>query len=91
MNMSIRVSSTSASVGRKTALRPTSLITCIIGCGGAFPIGDDDGDEVLFYARGHRGYRLYHVGFGNLNLKDAVWTAATLEDFLTKANGIETA
>lgn len=57
---------------------------------GAIPIGDDGCDKVLFYARGHHGYGLYHVGFGNLDLNDAVWIAPTLEAFLTKATGIET-
>lgn len=57
---------------------------------GAIPIGDDGGDKVLFYARGHHGYGLYHVGLGNLDLEDAVWTAATLDDLVTKATGIET-
>ena len=55
----------------------------------AIPIGDDGGGHILFYAHGGQGYGLYHVGYGNLNRDDAIWIAATLDDLLTNATGIE--
>ena len=55
----------------------------------AIPIGDDGGGHVLFYAHGGRGDGLYHVGYANLDRDDAIWIAATLDDLLTSAKGIE--
>jgi hypothetical protein len=56
---------------------------------GAVPIGDDGGGHVVFYANGTQGIGLYHVGYGNLDLDDAVWIATTLADFVRKATGID--
>jgi len=49
----------------------------------AFPIGDDGGGQVLFYADGNKGFGLYHVGYGNLERGDAKWIASSLREFLT--------
>lgn len=56
----------------------------------AIPIGDDGGGHVLFFATGKRGKGLYHVGYGNLDVDDAIWIADTLGSFLANAKGIET-
>lgn len=55
----------------------------------AIPIGDDGGGNVLFYANGNRGDGVYRVGYGNLDIGDATWIAASLVELLTKADGIE--
>ena len=55
----------------------------------ALPIGDDGGGQVLFYGHGNQGEGLYHVGYGNLDLSDAIWIAATLVELLENAKGIE--
>ncbi len=52
------------------------------------PIGDDGGGHVIFYAKGDFGEGLYHVGFGNLGMEDAVWIADTLGGVLANAKGI---
>lgn len=56
---------------------------------GAFPIGDDGGGHVIFYATGKRGSGLYHVGYSNLDVDDAIWIAPTLADLIGKATGID--
>lgn len=56
---------------------------------GVIPIGSNGFGEVIFYATGNRGPGLYHVGYGNLDLQDAVWIAPSLREFLTKGEGIE--
>ena len=56
----------------------------------SFPIGDDGGGHVIFYAKGDSGEGLYHVGFGNLGIEDAIWIAKSLSSFLGEAKGIET-
>lgn len=55
----------------------------------AFPLGDDGGGRILFYASGAGGSGLYCVGYGNLDLNDAIWIAPTLTALLTSASGIE--
>lgn len=54
----------------------------------AFPIGDDGGGRVLFYATGPHGFGLYLVGFGNLDIDDAIWVAPTLEALLCNSDGV---
>lgn len=56
----------------------------------AIPIGDDGGGHVLIFAHGKQGCGLYHVGYGNLDLDDAIWIADSLSSFLFSAKGIET-
>lgn len=56
---------------------------------GVIPIGSNGFGEVIFYATGNRGAGLYHVGYGNLDLQDAVWIAPSLREFLTEGEGIE--
>lgn len=56
----------------------------------AIPIGDDGGGHVLFFSHGKQGDGLYHVGYGNLDLDDAIWIADTLGSFVVNAKGIET-
>lgn len=53
----------------------------------AFPIGDDGGGRIIFYADGNRGSGLYHVGYGALDLDEAIWIAPTLTDLLVKRPG----
>lgn len=55
----------------------------------AIPIGDDGGCHVIFYATGKQGNGLYHVGYGNLDLDDAIWIAPSLVDLIGKATGID--
>lgn len=55
----------------------------------AFPIGDDGGGHVIFYADCSKGFGLYHVGYGDLDREDAVWIAPSLREFLTNGIGIE--
>ncbi len=42
---------------------------------GAIPIGDDGGGKVILYMDGKEGFGLYHVGYGDLDAEDAVFTA----------------
>ena len=52
-------------------------------------IGDDEGGKVIFYAEGKEGFGLYLVGFGNLDLDDAVYIAPSLEALLIEGIGAE--
>ncbi|WP_106766533.1 1,3-beta-glucan synthase regulator [Paenibacillus faecalis] len=52
-------------------------------------IGDDEGGRALIYLSGSKGFGLYIIGFGNLDIEDAVFIAPTLEDLLTKNIGID--
>ncbi|PQO46658.1 1,3-beta-glucan synthase regulator [Blastopirellula marina] len=56
----------------------------------AFPIGDDGGGHIIFFAEGKHGYGLYYVGYGDLDLDDAIWIAPDLRTFLVNAEGIDT-
>ncbi len=56
---------------------------------GATPIGDDGGCRVIFYANGKQGHGLYCVGYGNLDLDDAIWIAPSLVDLLGNATGVD--
>ncbi|KAA9002010.1 SMI1/KNR4 family protein [Affinibrenneria salicis] len=56
---------------------------------GALAIGDDEGGQVIFYARGSNGFGLYKTGFGNLDMQDAVFIARALTDLLVLGKGIE--
>ena len=55
----------------------------------ALAIGDDEGGKVIFYAEGKEGFGLYLVGFGNLDLDDAVYIAPSLETLLIEGIGAE--
>lgn len=55
----------------------------------AFPIGDDGGGQVLFYANGNKGFGLYHVGYGNLDRDDAIWIASSLRECLANGTGVD--
>lgn len=55
----------------------------------ALAIGDDEGGKVIFYAEGKEGFGLYLVGFGNLDLDDAVYIAPSLEALLIEGIGAE--
>lgn len=57
---------------------------------GAIPIGDDGGGMVIFYMDGKNGFGLYHVGYGNLDASDAVFTAPSLTALLENAVGVDT-
>ena len=54
----------------------------------AIPIGDDGGGQVIFYMKGKRRDGLYHVGYGNLDADDAVFTAPSLVELLQHAVGM---
>ena len=56
---------------------------------GALAIGDDEGGEVIFYAQGNHGYGLYLVGFGNLNVNDAIFISDSLKSLLIRGQGID--
>ncbi|WGA66941.1 SMI1/KNR4 family protein [Escherichia fergusonii] len=55
----------------------------------ALAIGDDEGGKVIFYAEGKEGFGLYLVGFGNLDLDDALYIAPSLEALLIEGIGAE--
>jgi hypothetical protein len=57
---------------------------------GAIPIGDDGGGRVIFYMSGKEGFGLYHVGYGDLDAEDAIFTAPGLSALLEQAVGIDT-
>lgn len=57
---------------------------------GAIPIGDDGGGKVLFYMNSKEGFGLYHVGYGDLDAEDAIFTAPSLSALLEQAVGIDT-
>ncbi len=57
---------------------------------GAIPVGDDGGGQVLFYMNGKNGFGLYHVGYGDLDAEDAIFTSPTLLALLEDAVGINT-
>lgn len=52
-------------------------------------IGDDEGGNVLIYLEGKGGFGLYMVGFGNLDIVDAVKIAPSLRDLLVNNIGID--
>lgn len=52
-------------------------------------IGDDEGGNVLIYLNGKCGFGLYMVGFGNLDIEDAVLIAPSLSDLLVSNKGID--
>ncbi|MWC31264.1 SMI1/KNR4 family protein [Paenibacillus sp. MMS18-CY102] len=52
-------------------------------------IGDDEGGNVLIYLEGKDGFGLYMVGFGNLDVEDAILIAPTLRDLLVNNIGID--
>ncbi|MEX3745737.1 MULTISPECIES: SMI1/KNR4 family protein [Lysinibacillus] len=52
-------------------------------------IGDDEGGNALIYLEGKRGFGLYMVGFGNLNIVDAVLIAPSLTDLLVNNFGLD--
>lgn len=52
-------------------------------------IGDDEGGNVLIYLEGKDGFGLYMLGFGNLDIEDAVLIAPTLRDLLVNNKGID--
>ena len=54
----------------------------------ALAIGDDEGGKVIFYADGKEGFGLYLVGFGNLELDDAVYIAPSLKALLIDGIGV---
>lgn len=56
---------------------------------GSLGFGDDGGGTVLFYATGSNGFGVYAVGFGNLDIEDAIYLSESLESLLVYANGID--
>lgn len=55
----------------------------------AIAIGDDEGGQAIFYANGKSGYGIYKVGFGNLDIDDAVFISNSLYDLLVKGEGAD--
>lgn len=51
-------------------------------------IGDDGGDTALIYLDGKDGCGLYKVGFGDLNINEAVKISSSLRDLLVNNTGI---
>ena len=56
---------------------------------GSLAIADNGGGKALFYATGQNGFGVYATGFGDLNIKHAVYLSRTLEDLLVHAEGID--
>jgi hypothetical protein len=56
---------------------------------GAIPIGDNGGNQAVFYLNGHHGSGLYRVGFGNLDAEDAVFIAPSLQELLREGFGLD--
>lgn len=56
---------------------------------GALAIGDDEGGQAIFYAKGKNDYGLYKVGFGNLDIDDAVFISPSLYELLINGVGID--
>ncbi|NRD71846.1 SMI1/KNR4 family protein [Shewanella sp. VB17] len=52
-------------------------------------IGDDEGGSALILMTGEQGFGIYKVGFGNLDAEDAEFISESLENLLTKGNGID--
>ncbi|MGG0386289.1 SMI1/KNR4 family protein [Priestia filamentosa] len=52
-------------------------------------IGDDEGGEAIIYATGHKGFGLYIVGFGALDVDECKYISRYLEDLLVNNKGIE--
>jgi hypothetical protein len=52
-------------------------------------IGDDEGGNALIYLEGKRGFALYMVGFGNLDIVDTVLIAPSLTDLLVNNFGLD--
>lgn len=52
-------------------------------------IGDDEGGQIIFYAKGSNGYGLYKVGFGNLDINDAEFISPSLRSLLIDGVGAE--
>lgn len=55
----------------------------------ALAIGDDEGGQAIFYAKGNNGYGLYRVGFGNLDIADAVFISDSLYSLLIEGKGAD--
>jgi hypothetical protein len=56
---------------------------------GAIPIGDDGGGQFIYYGDGGRGWGLYCMDYGDIDPKEGVWIAVSLEDFLAHQEGSE--
>lgn len=57
---------------------------------GAIPIGDDGGGKAICYMNGKKGFGLYHVGYGCLDVEEAIFVASSLSALLEQAVGIAT-
>lgn len=55
----------------------------------AFPVGDDGGGNVIFYNMEKERYGLYHVGYVNLCIEDAIRISSNLKDLISYSQGIE--
>ena len=56
---------------------------------GSFPFGDNGGGKILFYDNGNNGYGIYSVGYGNLDIDEAVFISNSLKEILINSDGIE--
>ena len=52
-------------------------------------IGDDEGGSALIVMTGNKGFGLYKVGFGDLDVDDAKYISASLEELLVNGVGAE--
>lgn len=55
----------------------------------AVPIGDDGGGRFIFFHGNTKNTDIYYLGYGNLDVDDAIYVAPSLRDFLTKAIGFD--
>lgn len=52
-------------------------------------VGDDEGGKVIFYAEGKKGFGLYKVGFGDLEINNAEFVSSSLSALLLDGIGAE--
>ncbi|ELR64590.1 hypothetical protein C942_02403 [Photobacterium marinum] len=52
-------------------------------------IGDDEGGSALIIMTGNKGYGLYKVGFGDLDVDDAEYISASLSELLIDGFGAQ--
>lgn len=53
-------------------------------------IGDDECSNVILYANGNKGFGVYIVSLGDLDVEEMVYLAESLESFFVMGNGVDT-
>ena len=52
-------------------------------------IADDEGENILIYATGSKGFGLYVVEFGDLDVEEMIYISESLTDLLVHGKGID--